>query len=246
MVKSCCAVGRSTKGNTLSFCRFPADTERRRLWISAINRKGWEPNEYSYVCSAHFVSGKKSNDVLSPDYVPSIFHHVSSPLKRQKEADLHAYHRRKQANRARLETALRQEEEQARGNAGRKKASIEQEAREDTEQGTMAMESSGSSSLSVATQTDLSAEEVGYMEKRAREVRVVQENVLTRDRQLSRVRIHVERVIGVLRQKYTILQSILPINMIMCDDTTETSMIDKIVVICCALCNLCDPVVPLM
>ena len=169
MVKSCCAVGctnRSTKGNTLSFYHFPADTERRRLWISAINRKGWEPNEYSYVCSAHFVSGKKSNDVLSPDYVPSIFHHVSSPLKRRKEADLHAYHRRKQANRARLETALQQEEEQARGNAGRKKASIEQEAREDTEQGTMAMKSSGSSSLSVATQTDLSAEEVGYMEKR--------------------------------------------------------------------------------
>ena len=64
-------------------------------------------------------------------------------------------------------------------------------------------------------------------------------------RQLSRVRIHVERVIGVLRQKYTILQSTLPINMIMCDDTTETSMIDRIVVICCALCNFCDPVVPL-
>jgi len=66
--------------------------------------------------------------------------------------------------------------------------------------------------------------------------------------QLSRVRIHVERVINirVLRQKYTILQSILPINMIMCDDTTETSMIDKTVVVCCALCNFCDPVVPLM
>ena len=64
-------------------------------------------------------------------------------------------------------------------------------------------------------------------------------------RQLSRVRIHVERVIGILRQKYTILQSTLPINMIMCDDTTETSMIDRIVVICCALCNFCDPVVPL-
>jgi len=31
-------------------------------------------------------------------------------------------------------------------------------------------------------------------------------------RQLSRVRIHVERVIGVVRQKYTILQSTLPIN----------------------------------
>lgn len=65
-------------------------------------------------------------------------------------------------------------------------------------------------------------------------------------RQLSRVRIHVERVIGVLRQKYSFLESTLLINMIMCDDQTETSMIDKIVVICCALCNFRDSVVPLM
>ena len=111
MVKSCCAIGctnRLTKGSTLSFYRFPADVERRRLWIAAINRRDWEPNEYSYVCSAHFVSGKKINDELSPDYVPSIFHHVSSPLKRRKHAGLHAYHRRKQANRARVESAMRQ------------------------------------------------------------------------------------------------------------------------------------------
>lgn len=65
-------------------------------------------------------------------------------------------------------------------------------------------------------------------------------------RQLSRVRIHVERVIGVLRQKYTILESTLPINMIMSDDDTKNSMIDKLVVVCCALCNCCDAVVPLL
>ena len=40
-------------------------------------------------------------------------------------------------------------------------------------------------------------------------------------RQLSRVRIHVERVIGFLRQKYTILEHTLPINMIMCPDNSE-------------------------
>jgi len=100
MVKSCCAIGytnRLTKGSTLSFYCFPADIEWRRQWIAAINRRDWEPNQYSYICSAHFVSGKKSNDELSPDYVPSIFHHVGSPLKRRKQADLHAYHRRKQA-----------------------------------------------------------------------------------------------------------------------------------------------------
>ena len=105
------------------------------------------------VCSAHFVSGKKSNDKLSPDYVPSIFHHVSSPLKRRKQVDLHAYHRRKQANRARVESAMRQKarEEQAIENAAREEAAMEQATRADAELGTNTMEVSGSSSLSVAT-----------------------------------------------------------------------------------------------
>ncbi len=61
--------------------------------------------------------------------------------------------------------------------------------------------------------------------------------------QLSRVRIHVERVSGVLRQKYTILQSTIPINM-MCEEITETSLIDEIVVVCSAMCNFCESVVP--
>ena len=67
-------------------------------------------------------------------------------------------------------------------------------------------------------------------------------------RQLSSVRIHVKRVIGMVRQKYTILQSILPINLIICESNeggAEISSIDKIVVIACALCNHCDSVVPL-
>ena len=37
-------------------------------------------------------------------------------------------------------------------------------------------------------------------------------------RQLARVRILVERVIGVIWQKYSILESTLPINMLMCDE----------------------------
>ena len=47
-------------------------------------------------------------------------------------------------------------------------------------------------------------------------------------RQLSHVRIHVERVIGLLRNKYTILQSTLPIRIIMCNDG-ENRILDKIV-----------------
>ena len=63
-------------------------------------------------------------------------------------------------------------------------------------------------------------------------------------RQLSRVRIHVERVIGFLRQKYTLLEATLPINTVMSNPETEYSTIDKIVSVCAALCNCCDSVVP--
>ena len=44
-------------------------------------------------------------------------------------------------------------------------------------------------------------------------------------RQLSRVRIHVERVIGLLWQKYTILESSLPINFIMCNEQADYSIL---------------------
>ena len=64
-------------------------------------------------------------------------------------------------------------------------------------------------------------------------------------RELSIVRIHVERVIGLLKQKYTILQSVLPISLIANnDDNIDESAIDKIVRVCCACINLCPSVVP--
>ena len=62
-------------------------------------------------------------------------------------------------------------------------------------------------------------------------------------RHLSSVRIHVERVIGALRQRYSFLEGTLPINMLMVNDSGYT-MVDKIVVVCCALCNCCESVVP--
>ena len=62
-------------------------------------------------------------------------------------------------------------------------------------------------------------------------------------RELSTVRIHVERVIGLLKQKYKILQGVLPISLIIDEKDTE-STIDKIVHVCCACVNLCPSVVP--
>ena len=39
-----------------SFHRFPKDEEMRRLWIAAINRANFKPNNSTYICSDHFLS----------------------------------------------------------------------------------------------------------------------------------------------------------------------------------------------
>ena len=62
-------------------------------------------------------------------------------------------------------------------------------------------------------------------------------------RKIASVRIHVERVIGLLRRKYSILQSTLPIDLLLTKEDGSTT-IDKMLVITCALTNLCDSVIP--
>ncbi|TNN53102.1 THAP domain-containing protein 11 [Liparis tanakae] len=76
MVHTCVVAGcrnRRTPGTTLSFYRFPRDSERKQRWIAAVNREGWVPNDGSRLCSSHFVSGKQVKNPRSPDYVPSVF-----------------------------------------------------------------------------------------------------------------------------------------------------------------------------
>ena len=137
MVKSCCAVGcanRVTKGSKVSFYRFPVDLELRRQWIAAVDRKDWQPTEHSRICSAHFVSGRRSKDPLSPDYVPTIFPLLKSPVKRKRKNEFEAYKRRKLARRRRLEAVSREEaarKEAAREEAARKEAAREEAAREE-------------------------------------------------------------------------------------------------------------------
>ena len=48
---------------------------------------------HEYVCSSHFVGGNKSNDPLSPSFVPSIFGKVSGPVKRKQDTDISRYER---------------------------------------------------------------------------------------------------------------------------------------------------------
>lgn len=63
-------------------------------------------------------------------------------------------------------------------------------------------------------------------------------------RKIANVRIHVERVIGLVRRKYVILQSTLPIEMIKVKTGETLAPIDKIANVCCALTNLCQSIVP--
>ena len=62
-------------------------------------------------------------------------------------------------------------------------------------------------------------------------------------RKLANVRIHVERVIGLVRQKYTILSSTLPIDMLYTRSPEDIPTIHKIAHICCSLVNMCESVV---
>ena len=62
-------------------------------------------------------------------------------------------------------------------------------------------------------------------------------------RQIAHTRIHVERVIALVRNTYTILQSIIPIDYLHCNKESVPTK-DKFATVCCGLSNLCEPVVP--
>lgn len=61
-------------------------------------------------------------------------------------------------------------------------------------------------------------------------------------RSIANVRIHVERIIGCIRQKFRILSDDMPISLLSCGE--DDPILDKIVVVCCALINICPPIIP--
>lgn len=64
-------------------------------------------------------------------------------------------------------------------------------------------------------------------------------------RKLANVRIHVERVIGLIRNKYVILKATLPIDYVISRQGDNLTPLDKIVTVCCGLSNLCPSIVAL-
>lgn len=65
-------------------------------------------------------------------------------------------------------------------------------------------------------------------------------------RGLARIRIHVERIIGATKQRFTILEGPLHRATLSVSKGEDSAIIDKIVMVCCALYNSCSSVVPFM
>ncbi|XP_020911922.1 uncharacterized protein LOC110249682 [Exaiptasia diaphana] len=65
-----------------------------------------------------------------------------------------------------------------------------------------------------------------------------------RTRGIANVRIHVERVIGLLRSKYTILQGTLTTDFLITNSKSTKPLIDKILRVSAALVNLCPSIIP--
>ncbi len=64
-------------------------------------------------------------------------------------------------------------------------------------------------------------------------------------RTIANVRIHIERVIGAVRQTYKILGGPLPMELVTRRAGQTDAPIDKIARVCCSLTNACPSVVPL-
>ncbi|XP_050500913.1 uncharacterized protein LOC126886507 [Diabrotica virgifera virgifera] len=67
---------------------------------------------------------------------------------------------------------------------------------------------------------------------------------LEETRNIAQVRIHVERVIGSIKNKFNIFSEPLPISMLT-HVTDGINIVDKIIFIACVLINLCPPIVPI-
>ena len=61
---------------------------------------------------------------------------------------------------------------------------------------------------------------------------------------IANVRIHVKRVIGAVRQKYSIIKGTFPIDLLIKNSQEDIPLVDHIIHVCCALNNICDSVVP--
>lgn len=105
MVKNCCVVGCHNvfkKNSGIQFYRFPTNPEKRSIWIAAVKRDDWAPNDNTWICSTHFVTGKRSDNPLAPNFIPTLFPQFNSPKKRKLEKEASKFERRQKTKQKRL------------------------------------------------------------------------------------------------------------------------------------------------
>ena len=69
--------------------------------------------EQNWIWSAYFIRGRKSDGSTSPNFVPSIFNHISFPLKRKADCSVVQYKRREVTKNNRIESIVSQEASKA-------------------------------------------------------------------------------------------------------------------------------------
>uniref|UniRef100_A0A6P7GJR9 Uncharacterized protein LOC114339726 n=1 Tax=Diabrotica virgifera virgifera TaxID=50390 RepID=A0A6P7GJR9_DIAVI len=99
----CCVLSckNTTNNSQYKFYRFPTIQHKliqRERWISIVRQqngydRNWQPTTSQTICSAHFIGDKKGEEVLGPNYVPTIFSPVSLEHKLKQYACLNRHER---------------------------------------------------------------------------------------------------------------------------------------------------------
>ena len=72
-------------GFIIIVCRFPKDGRKLRAWKKAINWDNFVPNEYTCICSEHFVSWWHSDDPDDVNYAPTMFSYKLKAFDQERE-----------------------------------------------------------------------------------------------------------------------------------------------------------------
>lgn len=60
---------------------------------------------------------------------------------------------------------------------------------------------------------------------------------------IAHLRVHVERAIRCVRNKFSVLHDTIPLSMVVLCESEDMTLLDKIVTVCCALTNMCPSVI---
>ncbi|XP_066910622.1 uncharacterized protein [Clytia hemisphaerica] len=83
------------KGEEIPFHRFPANKERRELWVRACMKNGSLPDNLNAarICGRHFKSGKQVDISGHPSYVPTIFNDYDDEENNTNTSSVDRYNR---------------------------------------------------------------------------------------------------------------------------------------------------------